>query len=185
MIDTHPTPLATLLEYWLGELSASDEAALEDHFFGCAECTTQLEGLASLAAGVRAAVSDGSIGMFVSTAFVDAMRAAGLRLREYRLQPGGSVNCTISADDDAVVSRIMAPLAGVERLDIVRIGSGGDVQSRVTDVPFDANSGEVVMIPPPRELKAMSSFTLQLRLIAVHESQERDIGRYTFNHAPT
>src|SRR5512133_1905384 len=110
MIDTHPTPLATLIEYWLGELSASDEAALEDHFFGCAECTTQLEGLASLAAGVSAAVSDGSIGMFVSTAFVDAMKAAGLRLREYRLQPGGSVNCTISADDDAVVSRIMAPL---------------------------------------------------------------------------
>jgi hypothetical protein len=185
MIGTHPMPLATLIGYWLGELSAADEAALEEHFFGCEECTTQLEGLASLAAGVREAVRDGTIGMFVSTAFVDAMKAAGLRLREYRLEPGGSVNCTIGADDDAVVSRIMAPLAGVERLDIERIGSAGDVQSRVTDVPFDANSGEVVMIPPPRGLKAMSAFTLELRLIAVHASQERDVGRYTFNHAPS
>ena len=185
MIDTHPTPLATLIEYWLGELSASDEAALEDHFFGCAECTTQLEGLASLAAGVRAAVDDGRIGMFVSASFIDAMKSAGLRVREYRLQPGGSVNCTIGAGDDAVVSRIMAPLAGVERLDIVRVGSAGDAESRVTDVPFDADSGEVVMIPSPRQLKAMSAFTLQLRLIAVHGSQERDIGRYTFNHSPT
>lgn len=184
MIDMHPIPLATLIEYWLGELSASDEAALEEHFFACEACTTQLEGFASLAAGVRAAVNDGSIGMFVSSAFVDAMRAAGLRLREYRLRPGSSVNCTIDANDDAVVSRIMAPLAGVERLDIVRIGKAGDIQSRVTDVPFDANSGEVVMIPPPRQLKAMSSFTLQLRLIAVNGSSERDIGRYTFNHSP-
>ena len=104
MIDTHPTPLATLIEYWLGELSASDEAALEDHFFGCAECTTQLEGLASLAAGVRAAVSDGSIGMFVSTAFVDAMRAAGLAplglgalLFAWLVIGGGAINLGLGA----------------------------------------------------------------------------------------
>jgi len=184
MIDPHPTPLTTLIEYWLGELSANDEAMLEEHLFGCEDCTTQLECLASLASGVRAAVNDGTIGYFVSTSFVDAMKAAGLRLREYRLQPGGSVNCTISADDDAVVSRLVAPLAGVERLDIVRLSSGGDAESRVMDIPFDANSGEVVMIPPPRQLKAMSSFTLRLRLIAMHASQERDIGHYTFNHSP-
>ena len=34
--------------------------------------------------------------MVVSEPFVEAMKQAGLRLREYRLEPGGSVNCTIA-----------------------------------------------------------------------------------------
>src|SRR5215475_366682 len=80
--------------------------------------------LVALASGVRAAVKNGKVSMVVPAPFVEAMKQAGLRLREYRLDPGGSVNCTISADDDAVVSRLRAPLAGVKRVDLVRIRGG-------------------------------------------------------------
>ena len=53
------------------------------------------------------------------------MKQGGLRLREYRLAPGASVNCTIRADDDFVVSALPAPLAGVRRVDLVRIDEPG------------------------------------------------------------
>jgi hypothetical protein len=180
-----PLDFETLAGYWLGELPPQCEETLEDHLFRCAHCTRRLEGIAALAAGVRAAVADGKVSLVASAPFVEAMKQAGLRLREYRVEPGSSVNCTIRADDDAVVSRLRGPLAGVRRLDLVRVGSGGEPDVRLADVPFDADSGEVLVIPPAAALKAMPAFTLRMRLISVGEAGETQVGEYTFNHSPS
>src|SRR4029453_2306518 len=123
-----PISFETLIAYWMGEVEEKDEAVLEQHLGGCPHCSRRLEGLAALAAGVRAVVKDGKVGMVVTAAFVEAMKRTGLTLREYRLDPGGSVNCTITEDDDAVVSRLRAPLAGVKRLDVVRIRGETEVR---------------------------------------------------------
>jgi hypothetical protein len=122
--------------------------------------------------------------MVVTEPFVQAMKQAGLRLREYRLEPGGSVNCTIRADDDAVVSRMRAPLGGVKRLDVVRVLDGNESEPRLADVPFDAQAGEVLVIPSPAWLKTMPAFTMQMRLIAVDEAGDSELGEYTFVHSP-
>ena len=180
-----PIGFETLTAYWLGELHKEREALIEEHLFGCAYCTRRLEGLAALASGVRAAVKDGTVSMVVSRPFVEAMKQAGLTLREYRLEPGGSVNCTIRADDDAVISRLRAPLAGVKCLDLLRMRGGDEPDVRLADVPFDAETGEVLVIPSAAWLKTMPAFTMQMRLIAVGEAGERQIGDYTFNHSPS
>ena len=174
----------TLVAYWLGEVPEARAAATEEHLFGCAQCTKRLEALVALASGVRSAVKDGKVSMVVSERFVEAMREAGFRLREYRVQPGGSVNCTISPDDDAVVSRLRVPLAGVNRLDLIRLRAGAP-ELRVTDVPFAAQAGEVLVIPSAAWLKTMPEFTMRMRLIAVGEAGEKPIGDYTFNHSPS
>jgi len=179
-----PIDFERLVAYWLGELPAADEAPLEEHVFGCAHCARRLEEIAALSAGVRAAVQDGKLSLVVSARFVETMQQAGLRLRQYRVEPGGSVNCTIRADDDAVISRLQAPLAGVKRVDFVRERMGGP-QSRMDDVPFDPQSGEVLVIPSASWLKTTPAFTMRMRLIAVDEGGERPIGEYTFNHAPS
>jgi hypothetical protein len=181
----NPIDFETLVAYWLGEVPESREAMLEEHLFGCADCTQRLKGLAALAAGVRAAVKDGKVSMAVSGPFVEAMKQAGLRLREYRLEPGGSVNCTIGSDDAAVVSRLRAPLAGVKRLDVVRMRGSGEPEERLADVPFDAETGEVLVIPSSAWLKTMPAFTMRMRLVAVGEAGEKQIGDYTFNHSPS
>jgi hypothetical protein len=185
MTCENPIGFETLVAYWLGEVPEKREAMLEEHLLSCAYCTERLEGLAALASGVRAAVKDGKVSMVVSEPFVEAMKHAGLCLREYRLEPGGSVNCTIRADDDAVISRIRAPLAGVKRLDVVRMRGGGEPEVRLADVPFDAETGEVLMIPSAAWLKTMPAFTMRMRLIAVGEAGEKQIGDYTFNHSPS
>lgn len=177
-----PIDFDTLVAYWLGEVPEKREEALEEHLFGCAHCTRQMEWLVALAAGVRTAVKDGKVTMVVVESFVEAMRQAGLRLREYRVDAGGSVNCTIRADDDAVISRLRAPLAGVQRVDFVRARSGV-AEVRVADVPFDAATGEVVVIPSAAWLKTMGAFKMQMRLIAVGEAGETQIGEYTFDHS--
>ena len=180
-----PIGFEALVAYWLGETPEKREAALEEHLFGCAHCTQRLQGIAALATGVRAAVRDGRVSMVISTPFVGAMQRAGLRLREYAVEPGGSVNCTIRGDDDAVVSHLRASLAGVTRLDVVKMGGAREPEVRLVDVPFDAEAGEVLVVPSAAWLKAMPAFTMRMRLVSVGDAGEKQIGEYTFNHSPS
>lgn len=181
----NPIGFETLVAYWLREVPEQTEAKLEEHFFACADCSARLEQLVALAAGVRAAVDGGRMSMVVSGRFVEAMRQAGLRLREYAVDPGGSVFCTIRAEDDAVVSRLRAPLGGVRRLDLVRMRGGGQPDERLTDVPFDPETGEVLVIPSAAWLKSMPAFTMRMRLIDAGGDGDAPLGEYAFIHSPS
>jgi hypothetical protein len=111
-----------------------------------------------------------------------------MRLREYRIRPGESVNCTIRADEDAVISHIGGSLGGVTRVDVVqRVSVGGvdEPELRLEDVPFDPAAGEVLFIPEAAALKAMPAHTVRMRLIAVGEAGEAPLGEYTFVHTPS
>jgi hypothetical protein len=182
-----PIEFEKLVAWWLGELPEAAGAPLEEHLFGCAHCTRRMEELVALAEGVRAAVRGGRVSLMVSAPFLEAMKRSGMRLREYRVAPGGSVNCTIRADEDAVISHLGGSLGGVTRVDVVRRVSVGGVEEpevRFEDVPFDPAAGEVVYIPPAAALKAMPAHTMRMRLIAVGEAGEAPLGDYTFVHTP-
>jgi len=182
-----PIEFEQLVAWWLRELPETAEASLEEHLFGCAHCTRRMEEVMALAEGVRAAVWGGRVSLTVSAPFVEAMKRAGMRLREYHVGPGGSVNCTIRADEDAVISYLSGSLAGTKRVDVVqRVSVGGvdEPEVRLEDVPFDPAAGEVLYIPPAAALKAMPAHTVHLRLIAVDEAGEAPLGEYTFLHTP-
>jgi Putative zinc-finger len=183
-----PIEFERLTAYWLGEVAGAEEEKLEEHLFACAHCAGRLEWLAALSASVRASVRAGALGMVVSAPFVEAMKQAGMRLREYRVGPGGSVNCTIREDEDAVVSRLSGALAGVKRLDVfqrVEMGGVEQPEERLEDVPFDPRSGEVLLIPPPAALKKMPAHRFRMRLVSVGEMGEVPVGEYTFEHSPS
>ena len=183
-----PIAFQMLVAYWLGELDAAGEATVEEHLFGCSECTRRLEELTALAFGVRAAVRHGAMAAAVTNGFLESMRHEGMRIREYVLAPGARVNCTIRAEDDAVVSRLQVPLAGVKRVDALHtldLGAGGVRQWRLEDVPFDPESGEVLSLPSAAQLKTMPAHTFRVRLVAVEDEGERELGEYTFAHTPS
>ncbi len=182
-----PIEYEALVAYWLAELPATEEAAIEEHYFGCAHCARRLEALAAYASGIRAAVREGTVNAVLTPRFVDHMKDEGLRVREYNAAPGDTVNCTIRAEDDAVVARLQAPLAGVERLDALQridLGGGRVEQRRVEDVPFDADADEVLFAPSAAELKKMPAHTWHVQLLAVEGAGERALGEYTFAHTP-
>jgi len=182
----HGISLETLIAYWLGELPAAAEEPLEEHLFACAGCSARLEELAALAAGIRAAVREGRVHAVISAPFLELLRRQGLRIREYRVPAGGRVDCTLRADDDAVVSRMQAPLAGAKRVDALqRLELGGEVfETRLEDVPFDPAAGEVLNLPSAAGLRKLPAHTLRVRLVAVDEAGERPLGEYTFAHTP-
>jgi hypothetical protein len=179
-----PIPLATLLEYWLGELDEARETALDEHLLGCGQCSATLQSLVDLAGEVRAAVRAGAVLAVLADAFVKGLAAQGLRLREYRVPHNGSVYCTVAPDDDLLITRLDAPLAGVERLDVERLGGEGAVLERLRDVPFDAAAGEVVIAERMELMRGLPPSTLRMRLLAMAPSGERLVGEYTFHHTP-
>jgi len=182
---TQPIDYEALIAYWLGELA--DEAATEEHLMGCAHCAHRLQVLAATAQGIRAAVKSGALGLSLTPRFLEYMKGQGMRIREYPAAPGETMNCTIRAEDDAVVSRLKAPLAGVKRLDALHsVGIEGRIEHwRNEDLPFDPEAGEVLLLPAAAELRKMPAHTWHMRLVAVDESGERQLAEYTFAHTPS
>ena len=173
--------LDSLVQYWLGELDDERQVAVESHYFGCAACTDRLEEIVALGNGVRRAFAAGLLHAFITPEFATRLKERGLRVREYHVALGGSVNCSVAPDDEVVLGRLEAPLAGVERLDAIIVN---DDVGRLADIPFDAVGGEVVMASSLRRLRALPACREIVRLVAVDRDGERVLGEYTFNHAP-
>jgi len=170
---------ATLVDYWFDD---TDDAPLDAHVLACDACTTSLEWLAALADAIPDVVRRGQTLLIMSDAVLSRLREDGAQVREYRLRPGGSVNCTIAPTDDLVVAHLEAQLAGATRIDLV--ASSGTHVHRAADIPFDPARGSIVLASRTRDLRALGHATFVARLVAVDANGEREVGRYTFHHAP-
>jgi hypothetical protein len=179
-------PVDALLAWWLhDDASAADADAVEEHLMQCDACGETLDELVALGDGVRAAFRAGAVSAVTTAAFVDRLAAHGLRVREYRPPPNGSVECSVAPDDDLLVSHLAAPLAGVERVDAVAVSSlEPGVEHRLEDVPFDAKTGEVLWLPRIAQVKTLPAHTLNVTLLAVAPGGARELGRYAFHHRP-
>lgn len=191
MTGTHcatPIDVERLVAYWLGELPAADETPIEEHFFACPHCARRLEELAALAYGVRAVVRAGAVQAVITLPFLEQMKRQGMRIREYRVAPGGRVACTIGEDDDAVVGRMQVDLAGVTRVDALQsldLGDGRVQRWRLEDVPFDRTADEVLSLPSAVALRKLPAHTYRVQLVTVDAEGERPLGEYTFAHTPS
>jgi hypothetical protein len=179
------TPLTdeALLAWWAGELPLPEQERLEEHLLSCDDCSRRGHTLAAVAQGVQGLVRAGELPAVVLPAVVERWRSEGRRIREYRVRPGGGVQCTVSPDDDVVLSRLRAELGGVGRLDLViRVDDGPE--ERLSDLPFDSTADELIFAPSAVALRAMPAHVQRMRLLAVEEEDERVLGEYTFHHTP-
>jgi hypothetical protein len=178
-----PLSWETLLDYWLGELGPEAEAAIEEHYLACDVCSRRLERLAALARDVRTLVQTGGVTMVIDERLVRKLVQDGTRVREYQVPLNGSVNCTVTQEDDIVVGCLEAPLEGLKRVDMLTSGIGAG-EIRQNDIPFVGRSGRVVFSPPVEALRALPATTVRVRLLAVDNDGERLLGEYAFNHTP-
>ena len=90
------------------------EEAIERHLLDCAHCSAELERLLDLAGDVRALMRAGRVRAVLGQSFVRRLVDAGMRVREYRMDPGGSVECTVAPDDGGPrQAHIVLPIANV------------------------------------------------------------------------
>jgi hypothetical protein len=178
-----PIDAAVLADYWLATLAGPDEESVEEHLLECDQCGVRLRDIITLAEGVRRLAREGSLRMVMSDGFLQRAAEDGLRIREYAPAPGGSVLCTVTEDDDLIIGRLAADVAGASRVDLSVCDERGVEQVRLVDIPARAGLDSVVWQEPTTFMKSAPSMTMIARLIAFDEAgTERLVGEYTFHH---
>jgi hypothetical protein len=177
-----------LLDYWLGDSDAAATEAVDEHLLQCDACGQALDELVALGQGIRDAWRAGTVGGVVGAGFVQRLAGQGLQVREYRLAPGGSVNCTVAPGDELLVSRLALPQplqTSVQRLDLrVEVSLEPGVRHEMHDIPFDPQAGEVLYMSKVADVRPLPAHTVQATLLAVDGTGARELGRYVFNHRP-
>ena len=178
---SEPLDLATLVDYWFGDLDGPDLDRVEEHMLECDACGSVLRSLVATGDGVRRLAREGAFGVVVSPAFLETASRQGLRVREYRVPAGGRVDCTVTAEDDLLVSYLEGDFRGVSRLDLVVQVEDGP-EHRVFDLPISPSSPELIVAQAMPALRALPSATMRMRLLAREGEGDRLVGEYTFAH---
>jgi Putative zinc-finger len=183
MSCSNPIQATVLADYWLAALPAPEEEAVEEHLFGCDDCGVRLRDVIALAEGVRDLAREGSLRMVVSDAFLRRAAEEGLRIREYAPPRGGSVQCTVTAEDDILIGRLAANLSGATRVDLSICDERGIERFRLPDIPVHSGADSIAYQESITSAKAAPSHTMIARLVAFDEAgRERVLGEYTFHH---
>ena len=177
-----PLDLSALIDYWLGDLAPDAEERAEEHLLGCAACSERMGDLVALSGGVRSLANRGVVRAVVTSAFLERLIDEGLRVREYRLVPGGSVECTVMPSDDLVAARLTADLRGVQHIDLVKCDAEGREKNRLKDIPVSASAQEVVLLERIDRIRALPACVQRVRLVAPDADGERLLAEYTFVH---
>jgi hypothetical protein len=186
MSCANPVAAAVLTDYWIGAQPKSEEESVEEHLFACDECGERLRGVMALADAIRSLTRQGSLLMVVSETFLKRVAEQGLRVREYAPPKGGSIACTVGAEDDFLIGRLTADLREATRVDLAFCDERGAEKLRLADIPFDSESAGVVFQQSITYAKAAPSETMIARLMAFDPAgHESLLGEFTFNHTRT
>jgi hypothetical protein len=182
----NPIDASALADYWIAALKSADEALVEEHLLQCDACGERLREVIALAEGIRDLAREGSLRMVVSDAFLKRSEENGARIRQYAPPPGGSVECTVTAEDDLLIGRLAANLTGATRVDLCLCDGSGIEQHRLRDIPVHSAASGVIYQESITMAKALPTTKLIMRLVAFDEAgSERPVGEYVFNHTRT
>lgn len=184
MTCSTPPGLDVLVDLWAGDLPEADAEEVWEHVFGCAPCSARLAEVAALAATVRRLTAAGRFRAAVAPSLVDLLAARGLRIRTYRPRLGEIIPCGAAPEDELLVGRIAVELRGVTRLDLAVCDERWAERERQVDVPVDRRRGEVVIAERVDRARAGGREVLRLRLLAVDEAGERELGTCALDHDP-
>lgn len=180
---TTPIEFVDIVDYWTGDLAGTTGDRIEEHVFMCTACERRFAESEALARGIVAVVREGRFHSTVTDAVINRLAKDGVRIRAYALEPGDVVPCAVWADDDLVVTRIRADLAGVDSVSIVtRLASGEEI-SRLSDVPVRPGQGELINAISASLLRQLPSTGIRLSVTGRAADVERAIGEYVLEHA--
>ncbi|HEV8393659.1 MAG TPA: zf-HC2 domain-containing protein [Vicinamibacterales bacterium] len=170
-----------LIDYWTGDLPATDGATLEEHLFSCADCSARLEAVASMAGGVAALARQGRISGIISRALLNRLQRDGVRVRQFTLNPGETVPCAAFPGDDVVVTSLNANLTGVHAVSLRVTGPGDVPVGAIDDIPVAAAATGVLWATPGGFVRSMPSQQLRLTLRATDGAGDI-LGEYVLDH---
>jgi anti-sigma factor RsiW len=142
MSCANPIAWETLVDYWAGELDEAATASLEEHLFGCAECTAASARVAAVTQAVGEALP-----LVVSRAHLERLRARDIRIVENSFVPGERREVEFSPETDLLIHRLGGlDLSGAERVEFrITAESTGALISSTDAAAFDPAEGAVLV----------------------------------------
>jgi hypothetical protein len=181
-----PIDAVMLMDYWLGLLPPAEEEPVEEHLMTCDRCGHRLRETIALSESLRALARSGALQVVITEPWLMHAGAQGRRIRQYAPPAGGSVQCTVSADDDLLIARLTADLSSAGRVDLSWCDGQGVELLHMVDIPVRSDAGEVICQQSITMAKASPSGSMIARLLSVDtEGGERLIGEYAFHHTRT
>jgi anti-sigma factor RsiW len=173
--------LADLIDFAAGELPETEAAAIEAHFFSCAECGARAAEFDALVDGIRSAVQTAAVGGFVTDAVLNRLARDGVRVRTYALSPGAIVPCAVWDDDELLALRLRGDFGGASEFTLSQRVAGSEVSRATGQVPASAH-GELVYVEPAARVRRLPIVEVEVLLTAHEGGEERLVGRYTLVH---
>jgi hypothetical protein len=177
---THPLALGDLLEYWLGEAGGTRADELEAHVFECDECAQALDDVARLGRDLIALVREGHISARATAGLVNRFSRDRLNVRQYSVRPGEVVQCTVTPQDELLLTRLILPEGAPARVDVSQRFYGHEAR-RIEDVTIDRRAGEVVTFLPARPRQGDGSGRVEY-VLHDPDAADRVIATYTLEH---
>jgi hypothetical protein len=175
-------PEATLFDYWAGDLADDEMNRFEEHLIACGDCSTLLEELAALGAGLTALVRRGRISGIVSRAVINRLQREGARVRMFSLLPGETVPCAVYPGDDLIVASLRADFPGVEAATLTVTGPHREPLGRHDDIPVTGPLADVLWATPAAVVHQMPSMRLELTLTSMGAAPA-ELATYVLEHS--
>jgi len=169
--------LETIAAFTLDELDPAEAERFEEHYFECDACLAQAASLRRLVAELGA-----SLPPVLTSARRRALEAERPGLTQVTVNPGETATIRLNDADNVGFWVMRAPLAGVCRVDFEARDAEGAPLFAFTDVPFDADKGEVVLACQSHYRALPGGSTLRVRLTATDAAGTRSVGEYTLDH---
>jgi anti-sigma factor RsiW len=138
------TPLGWehLVAYWAGDVSPADEALLEEHLMGCADCSVTSARVAAITEALRKLIPP-----IVTRDLVEQLRAKGLRIRESSFVPGDRREEYFTSDVDVLIFRLGGlDLARAARIEFsLRDEGSGALLTTMDAAPFDVGADALLL----------------------------------------
>jgi hypothetical protein len=170
-------PLELVAEWCLGELPAAAAERFEEHYFGCDRCFEQATRMQAAVEQLRA-----SLPPVLTPERRRALERREPRLSTTRVAAGERALLHLSQQQPLGIWLMQAPLAEVTRVDFEARDTDGELLFALSDVPFDASRGEVVLACQLHYRALPMSTQLHVRLTATSPNGSQELGRYILDH---
>jgi len=169
--------LETIAAYTLDELGEEEQRAFEEHYFGCDACLAQAQRMRRLVDELATTLPP-----ILTRARRERLEASDPRPTAVNVQPGETASIRLAGDAPVGFWVMHAPLAGAERVDFEARDAGGNTLFTLSDVPFDAERGEVVLACQIHYRSLPGVTKMHASLVATDARGSRKVGEYLLDH---
>jgi len=169
--------LETIAGWVLGELPEPEAELFEAHYFGCARCFEQAEQMQRLVQQLQT-----SLPPVLTRARFEALLGRSPQVPTVHVQSGRAGTIQLGARQPIAIWAMDCDLRDVVRVDLRAHGPAGETYFAFSDVPFDAERGQVLM-PCHWHYRALGvDASFECRLTGQVGAETRVLGDYILNH---